>query len=130
MFKKFIADATEPSIRALGLLHMGEAYLELKDFGAAQKSAEEALGLQPDGELNAKARVLVGDIQRAQGALEEAAKIYELVGVVIDDESITPGALEKAVQIYRELGRDADAKKVLNRLQSRYPEYAQKRKLL
>lgn len=130
VFKKFVAEATEPSIRALGLLQMGEAYLGLKDHGAAQKSAEEALGLQPDGELNAKARVLVGDIQRAQGALEEAAKIYELVGVVIDDESITPGALEKAVQVYRELGRDADAKKVLNRLQSRYPEYAQKRKLL
>jgi TolA-binding protein len=130
VFKKFVGDATEPSVRALGLLQLGEAFLGVKDFDAARKSAEEALGLQPDGELNAKARVLVGDIQRAQGALEDAAKIYELVGVVIDEESITPGALEKAVEVYRELGREADAKRVLNRLQSRYPEYAQRRKLL
>ena len=130
VFEKFIAGSTEPSVRALGLLHLGEARLGLKEYDVARQSAEEALGLQPDGELNARARVLVGDIQRARGALEDAAKIYELVGVVIDDEGITPGALEKAVEVYREMGRDADSKRVLNRLQSRYPEYAQRRKLL
>jgi hypothetical protein len=37
--------------------------------------------------------------------------------------------LEKAVETYRELGRDADARRLLNKLQSRYPEYAQRKRI-
>jgi TolA-binding protein len=72
--------------------------------------------------------MLAGDLQRAQGNLEQAAKVYESVAV-IDHEQVTPAALEKAVETYRELGRDADARRLLNKLQSRYPEYAQRKRI-
>ena len=56
----------------------------------------------------------------------EAAKIYQAVGAVLDDESVTPRALEKAVEAYKKAGREPEAKKTLNTLQSRYPEYLQR----
>jgi hypothetical protein len=45
---------------------------------------------------------------------------------VIDEEAVTPRALEKAVAAYQKAGDEAEAKKTLNLLQSRYPEYFQR----
>jgi len=97
-------------------------------YSDAQGDVDEGLKLQPDGDVNAKLRVSAGDIQAAQSKWLEAAKIYENVTAVIDDEAITPRAGEKAVEAYRKAGMEEDAKKLLNRLQSRYPEYFQNKK--
>lgn len=126
MLTKYLGLVREPIPRTTGLLALGQAQIGFKELDAAQKTAEAALGLQPDGELNARARVLVGDIQNARGNFEEAAKVYAMV-VVIDDENVTPQALEKAVAAYKACGKEADAKRLLNTLQSRYPEYLQKK---
>ncbi len=126
--KQLLTLAKEPGPRILALLALGRAQLGLKEFQAAQRSVDGVLELQPDGEYNAQARMLAGDLQRAQGNLEQAAKVYESVAV-IDHEQVTPAALEKAVEAYRELGRDADARRLLNKLQSRYPEYAQRKRI-
>jgi TolA-binding protein len=125
---QLLALSKEPGPRTLALLALGRAQVGLKDFQAAQKSVDAVLGLQPDGEYNARARMLAGDLQQAQGNLEQAAKVYESVAV-IDHEQVTPMALEKAVEAYRELGRDTDARRLLNKLQSRYPEYAQRKRI-
>ncbi len=125
--EKYLGTAKEPSSRVAGLLALGHAQIGLKKLDAAQKTADEALSLQPDGELNAKARILAGDIQNARGRFDEAAKVYESVAVVIDDETLTPEAMEKAVEAYKSAGKDAEAKRLLNTLQSRYPEYAQRK---
>ena len=89
----------------------------------------EALSLQADGRLNAEARIVSGDIQTGRGNHEEAAKIYESVSVIIDDEDVTPRALEKAVESHHKAGNETDARRLLNTLQSRYPEYSQRKKL-
>lgn len=128
--EKYLERVKDPSERVQGLLLLGNAQIGLKKLDAAQKSADSALSLQPDGVLNAQARVLAGDIEIARGGSEKAAKIYESVSVVIDDENVTPKALEKAVDAYRRASMDVEAKRLLNLLQSRYPEYAQKKKLL
>jgi tetratricopeptide (TPR) repeat protein len=128
--EKHLETLKDPLDRVQALLLLGEAQVGLKNLDAAQKTADSALTLQPDGVLNARARVLAGDIDVARGQSEKAAKIYESVSVVIDDESVTPIALEKAVSAYRGAGLDAEAKRLLNLLQSRYPEYAQRKKLL
>ena len=47
---------------------------------------------------------------------------------MIDDENLTPRAGEKAVAAYRSAGMEEEAKKLLNKLQSRYPEYFQNKK--
>jgi tetratricopeptide (TPR) repeat protein len=119
----------DPLSRASGLLLLGEAQIGLKEPAAAQKSVDEALQLQPDGIVNGKARILAGKVEMSRNAPDKAAKIFESVSVVIDDESVTPVALELGVEAYRSAGEEADAKRLLNLLQSRYPEYSQRRKL-
>jgi TolA-binding protein len=63
----------------------------------------------------------------ARNNFEEAAKIYRSVGVVLDDEEVTPRALEKAIAAYEKAGNEVEAKKTRNTLQSRYPEYYQRK---
>jgi len=109
--------------RATGLLVMGEAQLGLCQYDDAQKSANEACSLQPEGRLNAGGLMLSGDILMARQQNEEAARVYQKVAVVFDDQEVTPQALEKACIALRTAGKPQDAAKVLNTLQSKYPEY-------
>ena len=127
-FTSFLAVIKEPLPRAEGLNDLAQAQIGLKQFAEAQTSVNDGLALQPVGEVNARLRITAGDIQAAQGKWDEAAKIYNSVTVIIDDENITPGAGEKAVDAYRRAGLEEEAKKLLNRLQSRYPEYFQNKK--
>ena len=53
----------------------------------------------------------------------DAMDHYPSYEFVIDDEDITPRALEKAVEAYTKSGNEAEAKKTLNLLQSRYPDH-------
>jgi TolA-binding protein len=122
----YLKAVKEPVPRATGLLDLTQALIGARDFDAAQKAAEEALTLQPEGVLNGEGRIAAGDVLVARGQQEEAAKTYRAVSAVIDDESITPRALEKAVAAYKKAGNEAEAKKTLNLLQSRYPEYYQR----
>ena len=124
----YLKSAKEPAPRCVGLIAMSQALLGARDFDGAQKAADDALTLQSEGRLNAEARIVTGDIQMGRGNFEAAAKIYESVAVIIDDEETTPRALEKGVEAYQKAGRDAEAKRLLNTLQSRYPEYMQRKK--
>jgi TolA-binding protein len=125
----YLKSVKEPPSRALGLLDLAKAEIGGKDFAAAQKSVDEALTLQPEGKLSGEGRILAGDIQAAQGNWETAAKLYMTVALTLDDEDVTPRALEKAVSAYQRAGKDPEAKKTLNTLQSRYPEYSQRKKV-
>jgi TolA-binding protein len=89
---------------------------------------DQALTLQPEGKLNGEGVIAAGDILTAQGQFEQAAKTYASVAALLDDEEVTPRALEKAVEAYRKAGKEAEAKKTLNLLQSRYPEYLQQKR--
>jgi predicted dithiol-disulfide oxidoreductase (DUF899 family) len=46
------------------------------------------------------------------------------VSIAFDDEQLAPRALEKAYKAYREAGKLKESLSVLNRLQSKFPEYA------
>jgi lipopolysaccharide biosynthesis regulator YciM len=109
--------------RARGLLLLAQAQSRQGHQDEAQKSVDEALTLQPEGEWSGRARIEAGDIQLARGNFDEAAKVYESVAVILDDPDITPVALEKAVSTWRRAGKAAEADKTLNKLKSRYPEY-------
>src|SRR5258708_31900453 len=98
------------------------------NFETAQKTVDEALTLQPEGKLSGEARIAAGDIQAASGHWEAAAKLYASVAVILDDEDVTPRALDKAVDAYGKAGKESDAKKLLNTLKSRYPEFEQRKK--
>ena len=122
---KFLAGSSpEPATRAAGLLAQGEAQVGLKKYDDAQKSVDEAQQLQPEGVLNAKARMLGGRISFDQGKYEAAAKTYLSVSVLYDDVEITPEALKQAAQAFEKAGQNAEAKKASDELKSRFPNYA------
>jgi TolA-binding protein len=127
--QSYLKTVKEPPSRALGLLELARAQIGSKDFATAQKSVDEALSLQPEGKLSGEARILAGDIDAGQGQWETAARRYMTVPANLDDEEVTPRALDKAVQAYQKAGKEPEAKKTLNTLQSRYPEYLQRKKV-
>ena len=119
--------------RATALLTLAKAQIALRDFDPAQKSVDEAVALQPEGDINGEAKVRAGDIQLARGNPAEAAKLYETVFLAgIDHPEITPRALSKAIQatkLAQTAGSEEKVKKLTNLLQSRYPEYVQGSKI-
>ncbi len=126
-FQTYLKSVKLPVPRATGLLSLAKAQIGLSAFDDAQKSVDEALTLQPEGEVNGRARIVAGDIQMARKKFEEAAKVYESVAVILDDAEVTPQALEKAVNAWKAAGKEEEAAKTLNKLKSRYPEYWQRK---
>jgi TolA-binding protein len=121
--RTFLEKAKQPYAQATGQVALGQALLGLRKFDEAQKAADQACSLQPEGKLNALGRTLSGDIAAARGRYPEAAKIYLSISVILDDPEITPRALEKAWQALNKAGDEKQAAKTLNDLQSRYPEF-------
>jgi len=121
--QSYLQSASSGFAKASGLVALGQAQLGLGKYDAAQKSSDDACTLQPEGRLNAEGRLLAGDISMAQSHYDDAAKIFAGVSLVFDDPTITPMAMEKAWMCYKKAGDDQDAAKMLNKLQSRYPEY-------
>ncbi len=127
-FTSYLDGAKEPVPRATGLLALGDAQLSLGKYDDAQKSVDAACALQPEGKMNAEGRILSGEIQMARGDYTAAAKLFESVSVLLDDPVITPHAMELAIDALKKAGKDADAAKVLNDLQTRYAEYLEQKK--
>jgi TolA-binding protein len=120
---KYLAAQSDPVSQSKGLLILGQAQLESGKLDDAQASADKACSLQPEGLPNAQGRMLSGDIQVARGNYDAAAKVFQSIAVIIDDPQITPAAMEKAYNCLNEEGNTAEAAKVLNDLQTKYPEY-------
>jgi tetratricopeptide (TPR) repeat protein len=122
----YLEGATEPAARSQGFLALGNAQLGAGQFDAAQKSAEQALVLQPEGRLNAEARMQLGDIELSRGNYENAARAYMSVAVLYEDAEVTPRALEHAYQAFQKAGNQPQATKTLSELKTRFPNYSLK----
>ena len=120
---KYLAPQTDPAAQTKGILVLGRAQVESGKLDDAQVSADKACSLQPEGLSNAQGRTLSGDIQVIRGDFDAAAKIFQSIAVIIDDPQVTPAAMEKAYDCLVREGKSAEAAKVLNDLQSKYPEY-------
>jgi TolA-binding protein len=118
--------ATDPADRAQGFLVLSSAQLGNKDLDGANKSAEQALSLQPEGRLNAEARMLIGDVAAARGNYENAARSYMSVALLYEDPEVTPRALEHAYEAFQKAGNEPQATKTLSELKSRFPNYTMK----
>jgi TolA-binding protein len=118
--------ATEPADRAQGFLILSSAQLGSKELDPATKSAEQALSLQPEGRLNAEARMLIGDIETARGNYENAARSYMSVALLYEDPEVTPRALEHAYEAFQKAGNEPQATKTLSELKTRFPNYTLK----
>ncbi|MGA8477952.1 MAG: tetratricopeptide repeat protein [Chthoniobacterales bacterium] len=122
----YLEQATDPTDRARGFIALSSAQLGAKQFDDATKAAEQALNLQPEGRLNAEARMCVGEIEFARGNYENAAKSYLSVAVLYEDPEVTPRALEKAYHAFQQAGNQDQATKTLSELKTRFPNYLAK----
>ncbi len=120
---KYLSAQTDAELQATGLLALGEAQLDSGKLDDAQASADKACSLEPEGLPNAQGRMLSGDIQVARSNFDDAVKIYESIALIIDDPQVSPVALEKAYDCLNRLGNATEAAKILNELQTKYPEY-------
>jgi TolA-binding protein len=118
--------ATDPADRAQGFLVLSNSQLGAKDLEPATKSAEQALSLQPEGRLNAEARMAIGDIESARGDYENAARSYMSVALLYEDPEVTPRALEHAYGAFQKAGNEPQAAKTLSELKARFPNYTMK----
>jgi TolA-binding protein len=122
----YLEQATDPTDRAHGFIALSSAQLGAKQFDDATRAAEQALNLQPEGRLNAEARMCVGEIEFARGNYENAAKSYLSVAVLYEDPEVTPKALERAYQAFQQAGNQDQASKTLSELKTRFPNYLTK----
>jgi TolA-binding protein len=122
----YLEQATDPAERARGFIALSTAQLGAKNFDDATRSAEQALNSQPEGRLNADARMCVGEVEFARGNYENAAKSYLSVAVLYEDPEVTPRALERAYQAFQQAGNQDQATKTLSELKTRFPNYQTK----
>ena len=123
-YEKYLQVATDPAAKAKTLLALGATKIATHKPDDAQKIAEEIMSLQPEGRVNAEARLLAGDVQVEREHFDEAGKAFMGVALLYDDPAITPRALQKAALAYQKAGRQEEADRVTKQLRDKYPNYA------
>jgi TolA-binding protein len=122
----YLEQAADPVDRARGFIALSSAQLGAKQFDDSTRAAEQAMTLQPEGRLNADARMCVGEIEFARGNYENAAKSYLSIAVLYEDPEVTPRALERAYHAFQQAGNQDQATKTLSELKARFPNYLAK----
>ena len=123
-FGKYLQVAKDPAGKAKVLLALGAVKIGVHKPDDAQKIAEEIMVLQPEGRVNAEARLLAGEVQLERGNFDDAGKAFVGVALLYDDPAITPRALDKAASAYQRAGRSEEADRLGRELRERYPNYA------
>ncbi|CAN5614546.1 hypothetical protein BH18VER1_BH18VER1_15300 [soil metagenome] len=123
-YQKYIQGASDPAAKVKALLALGSMKIAARKVDDAQKIAEEIMRLQPEGRVNAEARLLAGEVQVERGNFEEAGKAFMGVALLYDDPTITPRALRRAATAYEKAGKQAEAARATEQLRTKYPEFA------
>ena len=123
-YEKYLQVATDPAAKAKTLLALGATKISAHKPDEAQKIAEEIMSLQPEGRVNAEARLLAGDVQIERQNFDEAGKAFMGVALLYDDPAITPRALQKAAFAYQKAGKKEEADRVAKQLREKYPDFA------
>ena len=123
-YEKYLQVATDPAAKAKTLLALGATKIAAHKPDDAQKIAEEIMTLQPEGRVNAEARLLAGDVQVERQHFDEAGKAFMGVALLYDDPAITPRALQKAALAYQKAGKTEEADRVTKQLREKYPDFA------
>ncbi|MEP6955597.1 MAG: tetratricopeptide repeat protein, partial [Chthoniobacterales bacterium] len=123
-YQQYLQTATDPAAKVKTLLALGATKIAAHKPDDAQKIAEEIMTLQPEGRVNAEARLLAGDVQLERGRFDEAGRAFMGVALLYDDPTITPRALQKAASAYEKAGKQAEADRAAEQLRTKYPEFA------
>ena len=123
-YSRYLQNSTDAAGKAKTLLALGATKIAAHKPDDAEKIAAEIMTLQPEGKVNAEARLLAGDVEFERQRFEDAGKAYAGVALLYDDPAITPRALDKAADAYRRAGKTEEADHVAKQLRDRYPNYA------
>jgi TolA-binding protein len=123
-FGKYLQIATDPAGKAKVLLALGAVKIAAHKPDEAQKIAEQIMSLQPEGRVNAEARLLAGEVQFERGRFEDAGKAFMGVALLYDDPAVTPRALQKAATAYQRAGKTDEADRAARQLREKYPNFA------
>jgi TolA-binding protein len=123
-YQRYIQVADDPGAKAKALLALGATKIAAHKPDEAQRIAEEIMRLQPEGRVNAEARLLAGDVEVERQRFEDAGKAYMAVALLNDDPTIAPRALQKAASAYTKAGRQDEADRVTRQLREKYPNFA------
>jgi TolA-binding protein len=123
-YSHYLQTSSDAAGKAKTLLALGATKIAAHKPDDAEKIAAEIMTLQPEGKVNAEARLLAGDVQFERQRFEDAGKAYAGVALLYDDPAITPRALNKAADAYRRAGKTEEADHVAKQLRERYPNYA------
>ncbi|MDQ6622449.1 MAG: tetratricopeptide repeat protein, partial [Verrucomicrobiota bacterium] len=123
-YEHYLQTTDDPAAKVKTLLALGATKIAAHKPDDAQKIAEEIMGLQPEGKVNAEARLLAGDVQLERGLFEDAGKTFMGVALLYDDPTITPRALQKAAFAYEKAGKKAEADRATQELREKYPDLA------
>ena len=85
-FSKYLQTAKDPAGKAKVLLALGAVKISAHKPDDAQKIAEEIMALQPEGRVNAEARLLAGEVQLERGNFDDAGKAFKGVALLYDDQ--------------------------------------------
>src|SRR5205814_1150372 len=91
-YSRYLQNSTDAAGKAKALLALGTTKIAAHKPDDAEKIAAEIMTLQPEGKVNAEARLLAGDVQFERQRFEDAGKAYAGVALVYDDAAITPSA--------------------------------------
>ena len=122
-WKIYRVNFPEEANRSAVLEPLAKACIEAADFEAAVKLAEQILEQNPEGEYNARGRLLLADVALAKHDYAEAGRLYSAVSLLMDDPVLTPLALAKGERAWRLAGDEKKADQILLRLKKQYPEY-------
>lgn len=123
-YEHYLQTTNDPAAKVKTLIALGATKISEHKADDAQKIAEEIMTLQPEGKVNAEARLLAGDVQVERGQFDDAAKAFMSVALLYDDPTITPRALKKAASAYDKAGKKAEADRATQQLREKYPEFA------
>ena len=73
-YERYLQNATDPAAKVKTLLALGATKIAAHKADDAQRIAEEIMSLQPEGRVNAEARLLAGDVQLERGHFDEAGR--------------------------------------------------------
>ena len=121
--EKLLPRLHEPKEKAKAHLMLADALIDAGDGESAKTQAEEALRLQPEGRVNAEARLVNGRALFAQSRYDDAARAFMAIALLYDEKDLTPQALVLAEESYRRAQNLPDAERAREELQRRYPDY-------
>lgn len=93
------------------MLDLARAYVGAGRARETSTLTQEVMREHPEGEINAEARILLGDALIALGLPDEAAKYFSSVTLLYDLPAFTLEALQKAADAHERAGNKDEAEK-------------------